>query len=496
MYIKRIKACAIWIALPSVFAACQKEQNSAATDFSANSKEVFENYLQELKKIYHLPGVEMAVVSKDSIFGTAAGIKNINGESISSSSIIAGGAFSEPVLASAVLTMAHQGILNLEDPVVKHLSYFRMGSEGYKNIKIKDLLTHTSGIDSYGISYGESSFEDNAPEITTRSISNQQLKWNYSERRVSRSAYNYDILADLVSKVSQTSFEDCVRKTLFLPLNMKSSYFYKVRDVVQLFSVDNSLIYSFKPINIYPYNRENGGSGGFHTTASDLSLWMQYVLKDKSLGLLEIPVQTSETSAVGYGWEVFYKDGVVFYEKETRINGFSNKIILIPSKKIGVALMANVNNDLRFLNRLDDLISFLDKNELPKLKTPIHIPMSRILAEKHSLKPVISFYQQAKANHTDAYDFKIASLEQLGVNLVHQVRNLPLAIDYYKFCVKEHSSSSGLYLNLAEAYVLNNDVEKAKEIINTALKLPDDTGFRKSFLRYLHEKIEIIEEKK
>ncbi|ADY52057.1 beta-lactamase [Pseudopedobacter saltans DSM 12145] len=498
MYLKPITAC-IWVVMLAAFMACQPKHNTIATDFSANSTKIFENYLLKFKEIYRLPSVEIAIVSKDSLFTTATGIKNVNKDPISSSSIIAGGAFSEPVLASVVLKMANQGLLSLDDPIVKYLPYFRMGSEEYKNITIKDLLTHTSGIDSYGISYGESSFDDNAPEITTRSISNQQLKWQGSERRVSRSVYNYDILADLVSKVSKMPFEYYVSKELFIPLKMNSSYFYKVKNATQPFVVSNYLTYHFKPASIYPYNRENGGSGGLHTTADDMAIWMQYVLNNEKLHFFDIPVKTSTTNGIGYGWEIYYKNAIPIYVKETRMNGFSNKMILIPSKKIGLCVMVNLDNDLNCLSQLDGLLSFLDGDnaKASELKIPIHLPMGDIIAKNGGhVQKAILFYEEAYRLYKEKYDFKIAYLEQLGINLVHKVGDFQKAIDYYKFCLQKHPVSSGIYLNLAEAYVLDKQIAKAEEAIREALKYPDDTGFRDSFLAYLREKIEVIREKK
>src|SRR5690606_432236 len=151
--------------------------------------------------------------------------------------------------------------------------------------------------------------------ITTRSIASQQLKWVFPEKRISRSAYNYDILADVIAKASGMPFEHYIHKAIFAPLSMKHSSFYKTRNVVQPFVISNYLTYDFKLASIYPYNRENGGSGGLHTSAEDLAKWMRYVLNGDEQDLYNIAFKTSMNTGIGYGWEVKTKDNISYYEK-------------------------------------------------------------------------------------------------------------------------------------------------------------------------------------
>src|SRR5690606_20147834 len=127
--------------------------------------------------------------------------------------------------------------------VVEYLPYFKMGGNAYRNIAIEHLLTHTSGIDNYTLFYDTPRFDSIALETTTRSIATQIPRWEVPRIEILRSAYNYDILADLLEKSVGKPFEEEVLERIFQPLGMLHSSFNKPDDVAQPFVTENYLDY-------------------------------------------------------------------------------------------------------------------------------------------------------------------------------------------------------------------------------------------------------------
>ncbi|WP_041537019.1 serine hydrolase domain-containing protein [Pseudopedobacter saltans] len=479
---------------------CQNKSREPI-NFSSSRIHTLDSFANAIKELYNIPGLAFAIVHKDSVYSNTIGIKNNNGERLTINTPISMGHLSEPMLAFSVLKLAEFRKIDIKDKVIEYLPYFKMGGNGYEDITIKHLMTHTSGIDNYSLFYDTPSFEQNAPETTTRSIASQLPKWNLPEIQILRSPYNYDILADVISKVMGEPFENYIKKSVFTTLKMDSSYFYKTKKVARPFSTTDFLDYSYKQKDIYPYNRENGGSIGLHASVKDLSTWIHHILnQDNNTRLfgenfLKAQFLSTPTSGIGFGWDV-YKDakGIEVFTKSSEFGGFSSQLVLIPSKKIGTIIITNINSNFDPAKFSGLLASWLNNQTDLKAKAPIYITLGKKLKETGSMDSVFTCFQNLKTK-PEFYDFSEKAALQFGSNLLHQAKLVPQAIEFFTFCTKEYPTSSKTYLNLAEAYLFNKDIEKCRVNIAKANTLPDKSGDRLAFVKYLNERIEVIEEK-
>jgi CubicO group peptidase (beta-lactamase class C family) len=125
------------------------------------------------------------------------------------------------------MQLVEKGEVNLEDPVIKYLPYFRLKDKRYKIITIRQMVTHTSGMpDVQDYEWHNPVYDDGALERYVRGLGNEQLiaapgeKYRYSNM-------TYEVLGDLIAKVSSMSFEDYIRKNILAPLKMKHSTLLK-----------------------------------------------------------------------------------------------------------------------------------------------------------------------------------------------------------------------------------------------------------------------------
>ncbi|TDW51721.1 CubicO group peptidase (beta-lactamase class C family) [Flavobacterium sp. 270] len=130
---------------------------------------------------------------------------------------------SKIITATAVLQLRDKGKLQLDEKVNKYLSDFP-----YKEITIRHLLTHTSGLPDLEL------FEDLVKQYPDTIVSNQNVipelqKWTHGlyfkpgdEFRYCNTEYN--VLALLIEKVSHKSFSDYLQKYIFDPAEMKDAY--------------------------------------------------------------------------------------------------------------------------------------------------------------------------------------------------------------------------------------------------------------------------------
>ena len=131
---------------------------------------------------------------------------------------------SKPFTSLAVLQLVQAGRVALDSPCFRYLPGFP-----YPTVKVRHLLTHTSGLPSLERFYDDYIHEHPDELITNQSAYDRLLalrpallytpgdQWGYNN-------FNYLVLALLVQQVSGMRFADYMRAHVFLPAGMRSTY--------------------------------------------------------------------------------------------------------------------------------------------------------------------------------------------------------------------------------------------------------------------------------
>lgn len=123
--------------------------------------------------------------------------------------------------ALAVLQLAEQGILNVEDPIAKHLPSFPYPSE----ITIRQLLTHTSGIPNpvplnwihtvgENVSFDRNQFFDQIMKKHSKTRFQPNMRFHYSN-------LGYVILGQMIERTQGMSYEHYVTENILQKLDVK-----------------------------------------------------------------------------------------------------------------------------------------------------------------------------------------------------------------------------------------------------------------------------------
>lgn len=134
---------------------------------------------------------------------------------------------SKQFTAMAVMMLVERGQLNYADTLSKFFPEFQSDA---RQITLRQLLNHTSGILDYSLVWSESKkLKGNVPRINenvARFLARQKKlrfppgqRWEYSNS-------NYVLLAQIVSKVSGELFPQFVKEHIFQPLGMNDSFVY------------------------------------------------------------------------------------------------------------------------------------------------------------------------------------------------------------------------------------------------------------------------------
>jgi len=343
-----------------------------------------DTYLVEQVEAADIPGLAVAVVKNGSvIFSRAYGVRELGKEEkLTSEHVFHFASVSKPFVATAIVQLAERGKLELSDPVVKHLRYFHLGDERYREITIQQMLNHTAGMpDVEDYEWEEPQFDDEAAERYVRSLASERLLWAPG----SGWAYSnmaFDTLGDLIAKVSGVSFEEYVRVSILEPIGMKNSSFI-YPEIDESFRttghVGNPAIVS----DIYPYNRRHAPSSTLNSSVAEMTRWMlvnlnrgeldgRRILSAESHDLLWTP--TTEKPAdtfplpnalqMGLSWGLGEHAGHRTVFHGGRDTGFRSYVLLLPDDGIGIVLASNweqINIRALARNILDLILAFSDE---------------------------------------------------------------------------------------------------------------------------------------
>jgi len=170
----------------------------------------------------------------------------------------------------AVMQLVDEGKVELDAPVTKYLPDFKMNDERYKDITVRMLMNHTSGI-SVGLPINHYLYEDVdsfVHDSTFDIVSGQRFKASPGEY----ACYNnkgFEIMEHIVENVSGMSFTDYVRDNIASEIGADHTGTAWSLYAGDLGDARVSLYRGFLPIK-YPYEMA-AGTGGIYATAPDVA---------------------------------------------------------------------------------------------------------------------------------------------------------------------------------------------------------------------------------
>lgn len=199
----------------------------------------------------------------------------------------------KPVLAAAVMELVEEGRLSLTRPVVDYIP--ELCGEGTEDILVHQLLTHTAGFDEFEVMASAAQRLATRMDLppmdeTQHKPIHLRLHARYpcgvsfrpgSENRYG--TYSYDLLGEIVRRVSGERLEDFIRMRIFEPLGMNDSSFRmeaRFKERVVLRPPEGPFGDDTWPFNLnHPTMLDMPwGSGGMLGTAHDLALFGQTFL--------------------------------------------------------------------------------------------------------------------------------------------------------------------------------------------------------------------------
>jgi CubicO group peptidase (beta-lactamase class C family) len=265
--------------------------------------------------------------------------------------IFESGSVAKQFTAAAVLLLASDGKLSLDDQVRKYIP--ELPDYGMP-LTIRHMLTHTSGLRDWGGVAAIGGWPRGTRTYThahVLDIVSRQHALNFTPgARYSYSNTGYNLAAILVSRVSGMSFAEFTRRRIFEPLGMTRSSW---RDDYTRIVKDRAIAYEPERDGFrlsMPFENVHG-NGGMLTTVGDLLKWAANFASpkvgDAAFVRTQIePGRFSDGRAHGYamGLQVGAYKGVRAISHGGATAGYRTQLSLYPDQGVAVAVLCNAAN--------------------------------------------------------------------------------------------------------------------------------------------------------
>lgn len=265
--------------------------------------------------------------------------------------IFEGGSLAKQFTSAAVILLALDGKLSLEDDIRDYIPEIR---DYGTPITLRHLMTHTSGLRDWGSVAAIEGWgrEDRShTHAHVLEILARQSALNYTPgERYSYTNSGYNLLAMIVDRVSGIPFAEFSRQRLFKPLGLEDTQW---RDDYRRLVPGRASAYSFRGDEVI-INRPIEyvhGNGGILTTVEDLLRWDEVVRTGGPFGERFV-TEMHRQAVLNDGTTISYASGVQVeeYRGQRRVShtgstaGYRGFLGRYPDQGITVSLLCNAAN--------------------------------------------------------------------------------------------------------------------------------------------------------
>jgi CubicO group peptidase (beta-lactamase class C family) len=297
----------------------------------------------------HVPAIAVAVVKDGAcVFAKGYGLANVeDGAPATADTVFRLLSVGKQFTAAAILALAHDGKLGLDDPIAKRLPDV---PEAWAAVTIRQLLSHSSGIHSYHEVPGY--FQQLRLDRTPRELLDpvRGLPLDFPPGSAARySNSNYFLLGLAVESATGKSYGDVLAERFFRPLGMTSTRLDAAAAIVPHraagYTWRDGILTNAEAVS----PTQTWAAGGVISSAADLArfevaLASGRVLPKEMLELSMAPARLADGSATdfGLGNEIGVDHGHRFAGHQGGGLAFDATVLRFPDDALSVIVLCNL----------------------------------------------------------------------------------------------------------------------------------------------------------
>ena len=309
------------------------------------------------RKAQKIPGVSLAVCRDGKIVKASGyGLANVELDvPVTPETIFQTGSVGKQFTSMAVIMLVEEGKIGLDDRLTK---YIPESPAAWKEVTIRQLLTHTSGIADYGgeeetMGKGIINFRKDYTEgELVQAFAKMPMdfrpgeKWSYSNT-------GYVLLGVVIHRVSGKFYGDFLQEKIFQPLGMQSTRIISEADIVPRRSSGYRLVEGeLKNQEWVSPTLNTTADGALYTNVLDLAKWdaalyTTRLARQTSLDEIWTPVRLNDgkTYPYGFGWDLAPKTGHRAVSHDGAWQGFTMSISRYVDERLTVIVMTNLDEN-------------------------------------------------------------------------------------------------------------------------------------------------------
>ena len=315
---------------------------------AADASDAVDDYVGAEMAKQHVPGLAL-LVSRDGqiIRSQGYGLANVELQvPVKPETIFQSGSVGKQFTATAVMILVEEGKIGLEDPLTK---YFPDAPATWKQVTIRELLSHTAGFTDYPKDFN---FRKDYTEAELLKIVEKVplafspgTNWSYSN-------LGFLTLGLMIHKVTGEFYGDFLQERIFRPLGMSTTRIINEADIIPNRASGYRLVKGeLKNQEWVSPTLNTTADGSLYFSILDLAKWdaalyTEKLLKQSSLEQMWTVAKLSNgqpnTGHYGYGWFIENRHGHRVVEHEGEWQGFQTQISRHTGDKLTVVVLTNL----------------------------------------------------------------------------------------------------------------------------------------------------------
>jgi CubicO group peptidase (beta-lactamase class C family) len=320
---------------------------SAQNNSVSAQDEKLDEFVKQQMQARKVPAVSIVVLKNGEIVKAKGyGLANVEHQiAAKPETIYQSGSIGKQFTSTLVMMLVEEGKLVLDDKLSK---YFTDAPEIWKEITVRHLLTHTSGISNK--LYNQINMRtDYTEDELVKKIASIPLdfqpgeKWNYSNP-------GYVLLGILIHKVSGKFYGELLQERIFKPLGMNTARVINEAEIIPNRAAGYRLVKGeLKNQEWVSPALNTTADGSLYLTVLDMAKWdaalyTEKLLKRSSLEQMWAPVKLNDgkTRPYGFGWSFSQINGHKIIEHGGAWQGFTSFIARYIDDKLSVIVLTNL----------------------------------------------------------------------------------------------------------------------------------------------------------
>ncbi len=305
-------------------------------------------YVKTEMERQHIPGLALLVTRDGKIVRSEGfGLANIELQvPVEPETIFQSGSVGKQFTATAVMMLVEEGKIGLNDPLTK---YFPEAPPSWKNVTIRELLSHTGGFGDYPKNFNFR--KDWTEPQLIKLVESIPLayppgtKWEYSN-------LGYLTLGILIHRVTGEFYGDFLQKRIFQPLGMQTTRIISEADIIPNRAAGYRLVKGELKNQEWVASAMNTtADGSLYFSIVDLSKWDSALyegnlLKPSSFDLMWTPVKLKNgqpnKAGYGFGWFIEQRNGHRCIHHDGSWQGFETAVDRYVDDHLSVIALTNL----------------------------------------------------------------------------------------------------------------------------------------------------------